>query len=558
MASSDMRRVEVLDDGNPPARAIREISRLPVLSGGPGRPGSKRVQTKAELHREYVTVGGVGSAAQSYGRTLPQYIDDVTRNFGKDLYRRMRHDSQVESALSTLIMATQAQGFHIGPNIEKGTEGYDESKSIADFCVRVVERLERPVSDIFYEMGMAVAYGYKVAEQTYEPVNWSQWNRPLMAISHLRTKPQDATAFVVDDYNNILGLTPMANAGKFLGRSEFGAADLFVGNPTSGDGPLLIPRSKFWIFSFLPENGDPRGTSLLRAAYHPWWVKGQVWKAYLQYLATFAQPSVVGFVSANREPDYLLDKNGDPIITQTPQEVMLTALQKIQNGAAGAFANDEKVQVLQASGNGETFQQAINITNREITKALIRQTLTTDEGEHMARAASEIHQDVFGLFVRHLKASMVGSFKRDVIMPLVWYNFGEDAVVNYLPDCTLGETEHQDFSTDATAVANLLRAGFFDESQYRALDDFLGLPPRDPETWARKLEMAEQILLTTMSGPNTGPGNPDGQKPVNGEAGEAGAEESAASQDTKRLTARLTAKSSAMKISNRLGTIGPS
>jgi len=174
------------------------------------------------------------------------------------------------------------------------------------------------------------------------------------------------------------------------------------------------------------------------------------------------------------------------------------------------------VEILQAAGSGEPFQAALSITNYEITKAIIRQTLTTEEGQHMARAASEIHQDVFGLFVRQLKASMVGSFLRDVITPLVWYNFGEDAVINYLPTCTLGETEHQDFAEDANAVAALLRSNFFDKSQYRALDDFLGLPPRDPESWARELAMQEEMrtsLLNTGAAP-TG-SNPERSQPVN-------------------------------------------
>lgn len=490
--ATDIRRTEVLDDGYPPARAVRETSRYPQPTGGRGRPSTRRITSVVDLAREYVAVGGFG-AVSSYARTLPAYVDDVTQRFGYDLYRRMRHDSQVESALSTLIMATQAQGLHMGPNIDKGEPGYDDSKSISDFCIKNVERMERPMSDIFYEMGLGTAYGYKASEQTYEPVNWSSWGRPLMAIKHLRTKPQDAISFVVDPYNNVLGFTPSHRVGSLLSAGPMLSSSLF-----EGDDPLVIPRSKFWVFSFLPENGDPRGTSLLRSAYHPWWVKGQVWKAYLQYLATFAQPSVVGFVSANREPEYLLDANGNPLITHTPQEIMVAALEKIQNGAVGAFANDERVEILQPSGKGEPFQLAISISNRELTKAIIRQTLTTDEGEHMARAASEVHQDVFGLLVRHLKASLVGSFLRDVIRPLVWYNFGEQAVIDYLPTCTLGETEHQDFSGDATAIANLLRVNFFSKSQYRGLDDYLSLPPRDPEVWEQEIAQTEALAQAAV------------------------------------------------------------
>lgn len=564
-----------------PPSTVTQVSEIVPIAppvGAPFRDLSKpaTISTTADLEREYVSSEGWGWVTE-YARTLPQYVDDVTMQFGYDLYRRMRHDPQTDSAVSTFSMATLAQGYSIAPNIEKGNEGFEQSQKIADTVKRVLDRLRSPLPDVLQEMiGMGASYGYKVAEQVYEYVTWPKSEGPVLALKNLRTKPQNATAFVVDAYNNVLGLVYTRPGAPIPSLSILTPSMLTSTKLPNGttESPIIIPRAKFWVFSWQAENGDPRGTSILRPAYHAWWVKAQVWRSYLSYLATFAQPSVIGYVSANAEPEYRINSDGTTSLVKTPQETMRLALEKIQNGAVGAFANDEKVEALEVVGDGQVFVTAINVVNREITKAVIRQTLTTDEGEHMARAASEVHQDVFGLLVRYAKSSLAGSFTRDVIEPLVRYNYGEDAARDFLPIFRLGETEHQDFANDANAISNLVRAGFFDESQYRPLDDYLGVPARDPETWARKIAQAEALvnLAVATTGANTaastldkgqpsasaGAQSTSGQPSVAGGSNDAGAQsQSLVGQDVQALAARLVAKASAMRIADRLGVVGP-
>lgn len=522
-------------------------------------PGAlNHVVSISDLRKEYVASSGWGWVTE-YARTLPPYVDELTQQFGIDLYRRMRHDSQVSSAAMTVVMAVQAQGWHVAPPIASDDPQHDQAVEIADCITENFKRLEVPFSDVVYEVALgAITFGHKVAEQTYEVATWR--GKPRLMLKSIKTKPIGSTAFVVDAYNNTLGLV--------YTRPGSPIPSLTLLNPvyTTATGtlpdPVIVPRRKFLIFSFQPENGDDRGTSLFRTAYHPWVVKRQVWKAYLQYLATFAQPSIVGYTSAKVDIPYLVDPNGVPLPAASPEQLMRDALSSIQNGAVGAFPNDAKVQVLEAHGDGRAFIEALNVANSEITKALILQTLTTNEGEHMARAASQVHQDVFGLFVRRFKEALADRIFRDVIAPLVSYNFGDDALP-LAPTLTFGKTEHQDFASDATAVSNLVRSGYFHWSQYEELDDMLGLPARDPLAWKEQIAREEAVAWAgavaaaqapvTAAAQASAPGSPAPAGAATPPGG--GGAKPTAGDDYSMLTRRLVAKEGAMRTASRLGPV---
>jgi hypothetical protein len=95
----------------------------------------------------------------------------------------------------------------------------------------------------------------------------------------LKVKPIRSVAFVTDAYLNVLGLV-----GAKPGQTVPAVSDLAPAE--------IIPREKFCILSWRPKDGDPRGTSVLRPAYDPWWRKRQTIPEYLKYLAQFAGPSL--------------------------------------------------------------------------------------------------------------------------------------------------------------------------------------------------------------------------------------------------------------------------
>ena len=64
-------------------------------------------------------------------RGLPPYIDDLTRDFGDDLYSRMLVDGQVAACITILKAAILEDGIHLSPAIDEETDPqYELAKEI--------------------------------------------------------------------------------------------------------------------------------------------------------------------------------------------------------------------------------------------------------------------------------------------------------------------------------------------------------------------------------------------------------------------------------------------
>ena len=104
--------------------------------------------------------------------------------------------------------------------------------------------------------------------------------------------------------------------------------------------------------------------------------------------------------------------------------------------------------------------------------------LATEEGVHMAKAASETHQDVLDLVIHHVKMAVGRMIRSDILRPLVRYNWGEEAARRLTPKVVLSSTEKHNWAKDASAVSALASSQYMDPSQYREMDARLGLPRR--------------------------------------------------------------------------------
>lgn len=449
----------------------------------PPRPSSPNLPGKrppgVNPLTEYVA-GGSNLWLATYLRSMPFYVDDVTRDFGDDLYDRMLFDTQVKSCLEILIMAVLAGGVHLTPPIEDDTASeFQLASDIQAFCQRNLDRLERPfVTETLHDMCQAFAYGNRVAELVFEqPANGPDAGK--LCLKAIKPKPRRSLAFVVDVFYNIVG---------FIGLRPGQGYTVFT-STYIGDVKDLLPRSKFAVLTFKPHDGNPLGTSLLRAAYNPWWFKQQIYPEYLKYLSVFAGPSIYGITAENAVPYPKTDDNGVPILDPVtgnptvvdPEAGLLATLIEWRNSTAAAFPFGTEIGTLDVPEADSPFQNAFEYLNGEICKAILNQTLATEQAKHQARAAAVTHQEVMELAITYCRNVLEAFIRNELLIPLVRYNFGEEAV--YLaPTVSMTETQEQDFGADATAVAALMTSGYLDPSQFAEIDAFLNLPERSEES----------------------------------------------------------------------------
>jgi hypothetical protein len=435
----------------------------------------------SDLQRESVAGGVLGYVAQ-YARALPQHIDDVTADFGSDLYDRMSLDPQIAASLAVFKASILEDGVNVAPAIDNADDdGFELASQIADEAERVLDDLSTALDDVLWNMLDHQAQGNKLAELVYEMRAGITDGKARLQIAAIKVKPRYSYLFVVDAYENLVGIL-----GRKPGMAApaGGSSIIDTGNPPPD---LLSPR-KFAIATFRPKDGDPRGTSILRPAYDPWWRKRQALVEYVKYLAQFAGPSL--WATLPEQPavsgpplDYLgnvlTDSNGDPQASTSALDSLLTNLQTFRNGTAAAFSYGTELHTIEMQGEGAAFLRAIGECNISMVKAILTQELATEEGEHQARAAAQVHQDVLDTLVRQGKRGVVRMLAKQVLQPWVRFNWGDKAAMALVPKPSLGTTEEVDRAPMINALANAMKSGLLHGSQLPEIDTMLGLPPRD-------------------------------------------------------------------------------
>lgn len=471
-----------------PRQAIPPIAPLP-----PPRP-----QT---LETEFVAGGGLLAYGQM-ARALPPHIDDITSDFGDDLYERMALYPTIAKCLAIFKASILEDGVDLNPAIKDDTDpDYKLATTIRDEAEAMLNDLETSLDDVLWNMADHIAMGNVVAEQRYELKRGHVEKRELLQLVALKPKPRRAYAFVVDAYMNVVGIL-----AALPGQSNPYMGQMLVDPKTA---PNILPREKFAVATFRPRHGDPRGTSVLRPAYDPWWRARQMRPEELKYMTQFGSPSLYGITpeyaqqqapmdafanptldsSGNLLPPFTptpnipvtSDLNGEHIQpsgtwTDSPEQKLTRTLMEFRNSTALAVVHGTEIHTLEVQGNGEAFRRYFADCDRDIIGAILTQTLATEEGQHQARAAAQVHQDVLDTLIKQAKRGIVRMLSRDILRPWVLYNWGEKAA-HLVPLVNLGHTEPQDLAPLITAMGTV---GYtIHPSQEPEIDEILNLPVRD-------------------------------------------------------------------------------
>lgn len=458
---------------------------------------------KKRLQSEYVA-GGYHAGLAAVRSVLPQYVDDISRRFGREVYAEMVQDSTVESALSTRKLAVLADGIRVSPAFDAPTgrapaigdvKRAEQSSVLADFVERCLENCDQDITEIADALLDGLQFGSRVSEITLRPGIGQDAGR--LVLGKVKPKSVDDVAFVVDQFLNVQGF--QYRRPGFNGITGGIAGDEWVD---------FIPRHKFVVFSHGAQDGDPRGNSVLRAAYTPWFIKTQVVPEFFKFLRQFASPSIIGKTPTPEvnaaasgdqtkyndlgEPVYTSE--GDPVIV-TAEQVLLDRLLAWVNAYAIAVPGGTEIDFLQSTGNGEAFLSACDWFDRQINAAILGTDGMTMSAKNDSKSSKEVGQDVVGLRVSADRRALGRAMTRDIARLLVRVNFGDDAL-NLCPVISATAVESQDWAEEVKAVASLTSSGYLHESQFPEIDERLGLPERDMD--AIRAEREESRMMNNL------------------------------------------------------------
>jgi len=151
----------------------------------------------------------------------------------------------------------------------------------------------------------------------------------------------------------------------------------------------------------------------------------------------------------------------DPSATQTDRDNLLAALKSLGSDAAGVIITSTQVEFVEAgqrlSGKTNPFEVMAYFCNREMSKAVLGQTLTTDTaGDTGTYSAAKIHEAVRRDILEADAEALAATIREQLIRPLVGFNFGWDKP---LPWFVFNVEEQKDLKALSETYKNLIGAG---------------------------------------------------------------------------------------------------
>ncbi len=183
---------------------------------------------------------------------------------------------------------------------------------------------------------------------------------------------------------------------------------------------IELPPNKFIVHTPHSASGHPQRGGLLRVTAMVYLAKHLALKDWMIFAEIFGMPVRI----ARYEP------------SATPEEKreLLTMLESLGSNAAGIFSRAVELQIVEANRGtaGPPYEKLIEFLNREMSKAWLGQTLTTDvAGQKSSYAASSVHEHVRSDVLADDVRKEGRTLRRDLLTPLVRLRFGPDAPVPY-------------------------------------------------------------------------------------------------------------------------------
>lgn len=204
---------------------------------------------------------------------------------------------------------------------------------------------------------------------------------------------------------------------------------------------LLLPENKFIVHRYKARSGHPSRAGVLRVCAWMYLFKNYDLKDWVSFCEVYGMPLRLGKYQPGASED---DKVA---LMQALIQIGADAAGMVPDGTSIEFINTEK------ASSTDLYERLARYCDEQVSKAILGQTLTSDSGGG-SYAQSKTHNDVrHDLTVADCKA-LAATLRRDLIRPLVLFNFGDDSRVPQLRfDCA----EPEDLEQTARIIGSLVK-----------------------------------------------------------------------------------------------------
>ncbi|MGB4864340.1 MAG: DUF935 domain-containing protein [Hyphomicrobium sp.] len=236
--------------------------------------------------------------------------------------------------------------------------------------------------------------------------------------------------------------------------------------------PDGVPLAPFKFVRHVPrlKSGIPIRSGLAKPAAWAFIFKGYTLKDWMAFCEVFGMPLRIGRYG--------------PQATEEDRRRLLTAVRNIGTDAAAIVPEGMSIEFAEVKGGNTrdpVFSGFAQYLDAQVSKLVLGQTMTTDNGSSMAQA--KVHEHVRLDILEADARQLVATINRDLIRPYVDLNFGPQ---KFYPRFTLPVASPEDLKGLADNVAKLIPLGLrIGEGQLR--DRFGFSDPEEGEVVLGKL-----------------------------------------------------------------------
>ncbi|MCW8843579.1 MAG: DUF935 domain-containing protein, partial [Rhodobacteraceae bacterium] len=297
---------------------------------------------------------------------------------------------------------------------------------------------------------------------TVKPVSDSAGDKKIAAAVQEHIVEHDGFADLIEDMLDALGkgFSVMEidwdrsarewSPGEFIYRTprffrfdrETGREIRLIDEADMLDGVPLAPF-KFITHRAKLKSGLACRSGLARVSAFAWMCKAYTVKDWMAFIETYGLPLRLG--------------RYDPRATKEDVEKLFLAVANIGTDAAAVLPKsmDIDFQETMRGGTGDkVFENFARWADEQTSKAVLGQTMTSDDGSSMAQA--NVHDEVRHDIAEADARSVMGSLNRDLVKPFVDLNYG---VQDRYPRLLLEITEDEDIDMIMTHTAAMVERG---------------------------------------------------------------------------------------------------
>ena len=382
----------------------------PLKAAEVKRPETRQVAVAAlrDRYSSYPTAGLTPERLAEIFRLADQ--GDVSAQ--AELFEEIECDPHIGSVLGTRKNAVLGLDLTISPASESA-----EDKKISEFVNNEIDGLNA-FDETQLDLLDAIGKGYSLTE-----IDWRIANdqATIAALRWLHPKRVTFVKLVADQWQPD-DLTPRL---------------LTEHNEIEGE---EIPPFKALYHRYKARSGYDTKSGVLRVVAWMYLFKNYALKDWVIFSEVFGMPLRLGKYSSGASTD--------------DRDALMRAVQSLGSDAAGIISKSTEIEFIHAikAGGEPPYKILCEWADRQCSKAILGQTLTTETDGKGSYAAGKVHNDVRGDLLEADARSLARTLRDQLVRPLVGFNFGWDKP---LPKVELPLVETEDLK-ELAEVAGIL------------------------------------------------------------------------------------------------------